>query len=171
MALGGLTGSVCGLIRTDLSKLQSCAVLKAVIVLRAKDLKKSLNFKECAGQPTGACGALSQGQREAEAGGTVGVLKVLPTFVTLDVGLPALPTAQATGQTHTHTHRRCQPEKPAPGLDLASGRRMNKNRKLRCARRAGNRETLRPRRSRGRQPTPAPGRSPRPAPGRDVSKN
>lgn len=94
-----------GLIRTDLSKLPE--------LHRAKNsdrtacelkIKKKLNFKECAGQPTGACGALSQGRREAEAGGTVGVLKVLPTFVTLDVGLPALPTAQAAGHTHTHTH-------------------------------------------------------------------
>lgn len=41
---------------------------------------------------------------EAEAGGTVGVLKVLPTFVTLDVGLPALPTAPAAGHTRTYTH-------------------------------------------------------------------
>lgn len=73
---------------------------------------------------------------EREAAGSTGVLNVLPTFSLRPLDrLLALPTAQAARQGERH--RATQPEKPEPGLSRASGRRKRKNRKRRCARRAG----------------------------------
>lgn len=66
-------------------------------------IKKQLNFKQRTDQP--------QGQRQAEAGETVGVLKVLP----LCFRCPRLPTAQALRRTHTGA---AQTEQPEPGSTL-----------------------------------------------------
>ena len=104
---------------------------------------------------------------EREAGGSTGVLKVLPTFSFRPLGrLPALTTAKAARQGDTELPNR-KSQSPGSAAPPGAG-----SAKIESAGALGGLESLRPRRTaehQSQEPTSAPGRSqrPDPAPGRD----
>ena len=104
---------------------------------------------------------------EREAGGSTGVLKVLPTFSFRPLGrLPAVTIAQAARQGDTELPNR-KSQSPGSAAPPGAG-----SAKIESAGALGGLESLRPRRTaehQGQEPTSAPGRSqrPDPAPGCD----